>query len=441
LERFAGHAKSPAVVWRERTNTYADLLDLYEAALSRLDLEGVTPGSCVAVVGDYSPMTISCLLALAARRCIAAPLDSAQRRQSENLFQLAQISHVIGVDDDDRLEVQSSPADQTHPLLRQLRSDGQAGLILFSSGSSGEPKAVLHSLPRLLDRLRQPRPAYSTVGFLLFDHIGGLNTLFSTLANCGRMILPNSRRVAHVASAIEEHGAELLPTTPSFLNMMLLAQAHRSHDLSSLKLITYGTEVMPERTLARMNDAFPHARIKQTYGLTELGILSTRSASKDSVRFEIDQRDCEARTVDGRLQLRANTSMLGYLNAPSPFDAQGWFDTGDSIEQDGNYYRVLGRASDIINCGGQKVFPAEVEQVIAEMPDILDVSVVGEQHMLLGEIVTATVQLKTRASPVETKRRIRRFCRDRLHDFMIPAKVRVVTEPLLNHRYKKTRIE
>src|SRR4029077_13972175 len=178
-----------------------------------------------------------------------------------------------------------------------------------------------------------------TINFLLFDHIGGFNTLFYTLANLGTIVVPADRSVAKVCEVVQKHKVELLPTSPSFLNLLLLAEAHKQFDLSSLKLITYGTEVMPERTLKMANDAFPNARFQQTYGLSELGILRSQSAADNSLLVRVGGEGYETRVVNGTLHIRAKSSMLGYLNAPSPFDKDGWFDTGDAVIQEGEFYR------------------------------------------------------------------------------------------------------
>jgi acyl-CoA synthetase (AMP-forming)/AMP-acid ligase II len=131
--------------------------------------------------------------------------------------------------------------------------------------------------------------------------------------------------------------------------------------------------------------------------------------------------------------------MVGYLNAPSPFDEEGWFDTGDAVIEEGEYYRILGRHSEIINVGGQKVYPAEVEKVIAELPGVIDVSVRGEPHLLLGQIVTAVLQMEEPAPAAEMKRRIAEHCKGRLQPFMVPVKVSVVSESQVNYRFKKVR--
>ena len=439
LRRFREGPDRPAIVWRDREYTYAELTERYRDWLDRLHGAGVRAGDSVAVLSDFSPGAVACLLALLKMRCILVPLSWEARDQHREFFVIAELDHRVEIDEQDRGTVIGMEHQRGHPLMEKLRAADKAGLVLFSSGSTGEPKAILHSLPELLNKFRTPRHCYRTLTFLLFDHIGGFNTLFYTLANLGCVVVADDRGVASVCRVIARHRVELLPTSPSFLNLLLISGAPGSFDLSSIALITYGTEVMPERTLKMANEVFPGVRFLQTYGLSELGILRSKSESNDSLRVKIGGEDYETRVVDGRLLIRARSSMLGYLNAPSPFDEDGWFDTGDSVVLEGDYLRILGRESDIINVGGQKVYPAEVEQVIAEMDGVIDVAVKGEEHLLLGHIVTATVQMAEPVPAVRMRKRIAEHCKGRLQPFMIPARVRVVTEGQVNYRFKKIR--
>ena len=439
LQRFQEGRDQPAIIWRDHPCTYSELTDRHGQWLSQLEGAGVGPGDAVGVLSDFSPGAVSCLLALLDMRCILVPLSWESHDQHQEFSRTGELDHRVEIDAQDQGAVIGLEHRRNHPMMEQLRAANKAGLVLFSSGSTGKPKAILHSLPELLNKFRKPRHCYRTLTFLLFDHIGGFNTLFYTLANLGCVVVAADRSVASVCEVIEKHRVELLPTSPSFLNLMLLSEAHKSYDLSSLQLITYGTEVMPERTLRMANAAFPKARFLQTYGLSEIGILRSKSESDDSLRVKIGGEDYETRVADGRLQIRAQSSMLGYLNAPSPFDEEGWFDTGDSVVREGDYYRILGRQSDIINVGGQKVYPAEVEQVIAEMNGVIDVSVKGEEHLLMGHVVTATVQMAEPAPAVQMRKRIAEHCKGRLQPFMIPVKVKVATEGQVNYRFKKIR--
>jgi acyl-CoA synthetase (AMP-forming)/AMP-acid ligase II len=148
----------------------------------------------------------------------------------------------------------------------------------------------------------------------------------------------------------------------------------------------------------------------------------------------------ETKVVDGRLWVRAESAMLGYLNAPSPFDSEGFFDTGDLVDVDGEWVRFRGRQSEIINVGGSKVYPAEVESVLLELDNVADASVSGERSPITGQLVSATIRLVEPEPPDAFKVRLRRFCAERLSTYKIPARIRIVDEPLHSARFKRRRI-
>jgi acyl-CoA synthetase (AMP-forming)/AMP-acid ligase II len=232
---------------------------------------------------------------------------------------------------------------------------------------------------------------------------------------------------------------EVLPTTPTFLHLLLLSEEWRRHDLSSLRLITYGTEVMPETTLRRIREALPGVDLQQTYGLSELGILRSKSRAADSLWVRIGGEGFETRVRDGLLEVRARSAMLGYLNAPSPFTEDGWFRTGDAVEVDGEYLRILGRRSEMINVGGEKVFPAEVETVLETMPGVEEASVTGEPSAITGQMVVARVRLSTGEGLAEFRARMRNHCRGLVAPFKVPQKVILAEKPMYGDRYKKIR--
>jgi len=184
---------------------------------------------------------------------------------------------------------------------------------------------------------------------------------------------------------------ELLPTTPSFLTMLMASNLHREYNLSSLKRITYGTEVMPQTTLDRLRAAFPQVELQQTYGLSEVGVLRSKSRPDGSLWVQIGGEGFETKVVDDILWVRSEYAMVGYLNAPSEFDEEGWFNTQDRVEVDGDYFRILGRVSDVINVGGKRSTQEKSRTSSLSLDNIRDVAVYGERHPLLGQIVVAKV--------------------------------------------------
>jgi acyl-CoA synthetase (AMP-forming)/AMP-acid ligase II len=131
--------------------------------------------------------------------------------------------------------------------------------------------------------------------------------------------------------------------------------------------------------------------------------------------------------------------MLGYLNAPYPFTDDGFYITGDRVEIDGRYYRILGRDSEIINVGGEKVYPAEVESVLLEMPNIKEVLVVGKSNPVIGNIVCAHFVLEQEESKSDLMKRITAFCHSRLEPFKVPKLVFISKTSFMSPRLKKAR--
>jgi len=132
--------------------------------------------------------------------------------------------------------------------------------------------------------------------------------------------------------------------------------------------------------------------------------------------------------------------MLGYLNAPAPFDEAGFFDTQDAVEVDGEYVRILGRTSEVINVAGEKVYPSEVEDVLLDHPDITEATVTGRPNAVTGMVVKAIVRTGT---PIDDPRaftvQVRRHCRGRLESFKVPVVVEVSDQDHHNDRFKKSR--
>lgn len=197
--------------------------------------------------------------------------------------------------------------------------------------------------------------------------------------------------------------------------------------------------MMPDSTLQKLNQLFPKIELQQTYGLSELGVFRTKSKNSHSKWVRIGGEGVETKVQEGTLRIRASSAMIGYLNAPQPFDAEGWYNTEDLVEMDGEFLRFLGRKSEIINVAGQKVFPAEVEDVLMQMPEVEEVLVSGEKNNLFGTVVIATVKLYSPLAASEFRKSMRLYCKGKLADYKIPVKIYLTDATRLNHRYKKIR--
>lgn len=418
--------------------TYAQLLDELLVWKCHLDRLGIEPGSVVGIRADYSTASIAALLAVLSRPAVAAliPSDHAVTRYLED----AHVTGLIEIAVDGAYVWHRLPAPSDHPLLRQLREAHEGGLIIFTSGSTGRAKAALHSIERFLYKFSTAISALRTLAFLQFDHIAGLDTLFYTLAAGGTLVLTRRRDPVAILEAIEAKKIEVLPASPSFLRMLCVFARQREYETSSLKVITYGSEPMDASTLDRLNTYFQTVKIRQKYGATEFGSPKTTSRGSLSLWLKVSAEGVQTKVVDGVLWVRSEGQILGYLNAPQPFDEKGWYCTGDLVDTEGEWIKVLGRTTEIINVGGQKVTPSEVEDVILQLDFVLDVVASGDPHVILGQVVGAQVVVAQGGlEPKEAAKKIRLHCRNNLARFKVPVRIEIVPDGFVTDRHKKIR--
>lgn len=440
LDVFAENSEKTAIIWHEKETSYSELSKLYKKQFGILTEESVR-NKVVSLEADFSPLSVATLLVLIELGCIIVPLTKSVDNKKTRFREIAEVEKIISIDENDAMSIADTGIAPENSLLKKIKGSTHPGLILFSSGSTGDSKAALHDVIPMLEKFKVPRYAMRSLTFLLFDHIGGFNTLMYNLSNAGCCIMTDKRNPEDICEIISKYNVETLPTSPTFLNLLLLSESYKKYDLSSLSLITYGTEAMPESTLSRIHEIFPNTRLLQTYGLSEIGIMRSKSKSSDSLWVKIGGEGFETRVVDGMLEVKAKSAMMGYLNAPSPFTEDGWFMTGDEVEVDGEYMRILGRKSELINVGGLKVFPTEVESVILTMDGVEDVAVSGESSALTGSIVKARVKIATGETIAGFRKRLRAYCKGKLETYKIPQKVVLVDEMMTGARFKKMRKE
>ncbi|MGB0910358.1 MAG: ANL family adenylate-forming protein [Nitrospirales bacterium] len=439
LERLQSYGTKEALVVSETSYSYADL-DLKRLSwLEYFKTHHIDDSpQVIGVQGDYSLDSISLLLAIWSVPSIAILIPNSPTNEAE-LLEEAKVGTLFRFHPHSPLVIEKSGHKPSHSLLQSLIKQNLPGLILCSSGSSGRPKAILHNTEKFLEKFKTATKPFRTLAFLLFDHVAGLDTLLYTFLSGGTLIVPNRRDPAHICQIMQDHHVEVLPTSPSFLRLLCISGEDHRHNLSSLQIITYGSEPMDTFTLETVHVRFPGVRLIQKYGSTEFGSPRSQARDDQSLWVKLNSEHVQTKVIDNMLWVKTDSAMMGYLNAPSPQTEDGWFPTGDEVDVDGEWIRILGRNSEIIIVGGEKVYPAEVESVICEMESVDDVLVKGEPHILTGNIVVAKVSLNENESIQPTEKEIRKYCRGRLAPYKIPMKVEFTTKPTWTSRYKKIR--
>lgn len=407
-------------------------------------IEGkIKSGEVVAILADYSFVSIALFFALYENKNIIAPITSTSKKEIDGKVKESFSTKIINLENE-KLVITNIKSEASHKIINGLQTSKCAGLILFSSGSTGTPKAMIHNLDTLVDSYGDKKQKQiNMLVFLMFDHIGGINTMLNILSMNATMIIPQNRNADDICKLIEEYKIAVLPSSPTFLNLILINRSYEKYDLSSLRMITYGTETMPEGLLGRLKAVFSKVKFLQTFGTSETGIAVTSSKSSSSTFMKIDDENLEYKIVDNELWLRSKTQILGYLNrSMESFTNDGWFKTGDLVELDNEgFIKIIGRNKEIINVGGQKVLPSEVESVLLGMDEIEDCLVYGEQNAITGQSVSCDVVLKHGIDDSGFKILVRKFCKDKLDSFKIPTRVNVVQYTEFTERFKKSRIK
>ena len=428
-----------SIIYKNQTYTYLQLL-LQIQKIEKNILPQIKKNEVVAIIGDYSFESIALLFVLYKNRNIIVPITSVAKSEIKEKIEESYCDKVVKIVDEKYFIENVVIYKEKHEIIKTLQEKNSSGLILFSSGSTGKPKAMVHNFDNLLNSYKDKKEkSLNMIIFLMFDHIGGLNTLLNILSIGSTMIIPENRNPDDICKLIQDYKITVLPSSPTFLNLILISNSHNKYDLSSLKMITYGTETMPDSLLNRLKDIFPKVKFLQTFGTSETGIANTKSKASNSTFMKIKDLDLEYKIVENELWLKSKTQILGYLNSSmDSFTKDGWFKTGDLVETlDDDYLKIIGRNKEVINVGGQKVLPSEVESIILSMKEIDDCMVYGEKNIITGETVVCDVVCKNEIQNIKVL--IRKFCKDKLDNYKIPTKVNIVDKTNFTHRFKKIR--
>lgn len=439
FEKLQLFAKKRALIWGEVSISYSDLINKINHFFYQIQ-NTIPEKKAVLLNSELTASGIAVFFALAKNNNIIVPATEIPEPEIETRMEISGAEFFINIKDEELLIKNSGLVKTGERIYQEIHSHNHPGLVLFSSGITGTPKGMVHDLFVLMAPfLNKKEKNTNLLAMLLFDHIGGINTVFSALFSGATLTIPQSRDPFHICKLIEKHKVNVLPTSPTFLNLILISGAYQKYDLSSLRLISYGTEPMPEGLLKRLNEVFPKVRFFQTFGTSETGISQIVSESSKSLGIKFEDPNTEFKVVNGELWLRSKTMIKGYLNATmEQFTDDGWFKTGDiaEINPDG-YLLIKGRKSGVINVGGLKVFPHEVESAIMEIPFILNCLVLGENNLITGNIVIAKVVLEEKKDKSEALKEIRAYLRKKLERYKLPVKIYFVDSIEYSPRFKK----
>ncbi len=481
---IARHAEAtpdkPAIRFPGRELSYAQLAALVEQLAGALAAKGVGRGGCAAYLGYNSPELLALLFACARLGALFMPLN----------WRLAAPEHGTMLADctPNVLFVEPPFVAQTEGLRESLGGlldgvalvsmgeprpgwlaypeflaaaepaprdpeVGDAGpvLICYTSGTTGRPKGVLLTQAALAanaansNDMHELSAADRILTTLPLFHVGGLNILTTPALAAGASVVlhPKFDPEATLA-AIERERISLTVLVPAQLDMLIAHPRWQSADLSSLRMISTGSSIVPERLIRALQER--GVPMVQVYGATETCPIATYQKRADverkpgsagrpalgcEVRVVGDRSDDDLPPgVTGEILVRGASVMIGYWRAPQATAEvlrDGWFRSGDMGHWDADgYLFVDGRRKEMIISGGENIYPAEIENVLIECRDIAEATVVGRPDPRWGEIVVAVVVPRSGASL--TRERVLGLFEGRIARFKHPKEVLFVGE-------------
>jgi acyl-coenzyme A synthetase/AMP-(fatty) acid ligase len=304
---------------------------------------------------------------------------------------------------------------------------------LATSGTTNVPKLVSHTFSSLSRTVKQ-RPDLSETKCwgLLYDYMrfAGLQVVLQAVGSESRLIVTTQDQpLRDRLSALVTYGCTHLSATPTLWRAIVMTPGAGQ---LPLRQITLGGEIADERILATLKSTYPNARVTHIYASTEAGVgFSVKDGKPGFPASYLDQppADLELRIAEGRLHIRNTNVLPTYVGTDDRFgSAEGWIDTGDNVEHVGDRIFFLGRASGVINVGGNKVHPEEVERLLLSHPAVQEARVFGKPSSIVGAIVIADIVLANAPKdPTALRAEIKAYLKSRTESYKVPAMLNLVS--------------
>jgi len=316
-------------------------------------------------------------------------------------------------------------------ILKSIH-ESTSEISIFTSGTTGQPKKVIHTFQTLTRSVRISEKYNNQRWGFAYNptHMAGLQVFFQAFLNMNTLfnIFNQSRNLIY--KTIEKYSITHISATPTFYRLLLPVEK----SYYSVKRITFGGEKSDRKLHDMMLSIFPNAKINNIYASTEAG----------SLFFAQNENFLIPSAISNKIKVKNNELLIhkSLLGKSDSFTFSGdYYHSGDLIEwinEEEGLFRFKSRKNELINIGGYKVNPTEVESVILEMPEILQVVVFGKQNSILGNILCAEVIIKELNNLTELS--IRNFLKEKLQDFKIPRRIIFVNTLSITRTGKLKRI-
>ncbi|MBN1422631.1 MAG: acyl--CoA ligase [Planctomycetes bacterium] len=480
--------KAVAVEEADAPTTYGELEAWSDGAAALLEQAGVRPGDRILLMLDNGAAYVAMLLACWKADAVAVPLHpehtgacldkiladcgpvalAAPASRIVSLFRSTDAAYVP------RILVTDATVEQipsglglrvlSAPLCREcaqagLRPQDDAGasdddlaMILYTSGTTAQPKGVMLSHGNLTANARSIleylpiRPSDRTISLLAFSYAYGNSVLMSHLAAGATLVIDHRARYPQgLVEALLRRSITAFPAVPSHFAMLLSRPGLLARPMPALRYMTSAGFWLPPATIHRLRRALPHVELHVMYGQTEAtarlaSLPPARLGDKvgsvgraiPGVEVRIVRADGSAAGPNevGEIVARGKSIMLGYWNDPAETSSvlqDGWLHTGDlaTMDEEG-FIWIRDRGRDLIKKGAVRVSPHEIEEVLLRMQEIAECAVVGVPDPVLGEEIEAFIVPSRGASEVHEKEILRRLACE-IPRYKLPRRVHAVS--------------
>ena len=429
LRAAAAHTpEHPAIVTADRALSYADLVRQAETAAAELRNRGIDRFA----VFESDPATTWMLLAAAslagAEACVypLATTDDALAQLRERLDHKTLVTS--GIVDGEGI-VRPTELVEGDERWSEEPAEGTRPLLVLTTGTGGNPQAAQHDWSRLLrvaDKI-MPTPQHRWLLAYGLNQFGGLQILLHAAAAHATLVAAESVQPRDGLAAMRRWGVTHASGTPTFWRFLLAEIRGDGGPAPELQQVTLGGEAVPSALIGQLRATFPHARISQIYGATEMGRNITVRDGRAGLPLSVldDDGDVAFKIVDDELWVRSQASMLGYFGQDR-IAVDQWRATGDLVEVVGDRILFRGRRTEIINVGGVKVHPLPIEELVSNVDGVALAHVFGRSNPMVGQIVALEVVPVAGADRDTLRDAIRAACGE-LPPASRPRSIRFVT--------------
>lgn len=300
-------------------------------------------------------------------------------------------------------------------ILKNTRDNWK--ISLFTSGTTGIPQKVTHNFSSITRFVKISEQNTNSIWGFAYNptHMAGIQVFFQALLNGNSIVRLFGLNPLEIYQKIQENSITHISATPTFYRLLLPCK----EIFQSVRRITSGGEKFNEKMIIQLSEIFPNAKITNVYASTEAGTLF---AAENDIFTIKAKNEHLIRILDDELLIHSN--LMGNTDG----NIEEWFETGDLVEvisEKPLKFRFVSRKTDMINIGGYKVNPLEVEEAVLSLPEIKNARVYSKSNSVMGNIICCEVVCDDKEMTEST---LRTFLQSKLQEFKIPRIIRFVSE-------------